>query len=77
MFEEEAMSLECWPIIMTDHPVASGNATETQDTNFVIMVCLKSWSDNRTLICTHCWELMKSLGSHCSSSLLFMMKVMV
>ncbi len=77
MFEEEAMSLECLPIIMTDHPVASGNATETQDTNFVIMVCLKSWSDNRILICTHCWELMKSLGSHCSSSLLFMMNVIV
>jgi hypothetical protein len=25
----------------------------------------------------HCWELMKSVGSHGSSSVLFMMKVMV
>jgi hypothetical protein len=29
------------------------------------------------LIYTHCWELMSSVGSHCSSSLLFVMKVMV
>jgi len=29
------------------------------------------------LICTHCWELMNLVGSHGSSSLLFMMKVMV
>jgi len=29
------------------------------------------------LLCTHLWELMKSVGSHGSSSLLFMMKVMV
>jgi hypothetical protein len=29
------------------------------------------------LIYTHCWELMSSVGSHGSSSLLFMMKVMV
>jgi hypothetical protein len=29
------------------------------------------------LIYTHCWELMNSLGSHGSSSLPFVMKVMV
>ncbi len=29
------------------------------------------------LIYTHCWELMNSMGSHGSSSLLFVMKVMV
>jgi len=29
------------------------------------------------LIYTHCWELMNSVGSHGSLSLLFMMKVMV
>ncbi len=29
------------------------------------------------LIYTHCWELMNSVGSHGSSSLLFVMKVMV
>jgi hypothetical protein len=29
------------------------------------------------LIYTHCWELMNSVGSHGSSSLPFMMKVMV
>jgi hypothetical protein len=30
-----------------------------------------------TFIYTHCWELMNSVGSHGSSSLPFMMKVMV
>jgi len=29
------------------------------------------------LIYTHCWELKNSMGSHGSSSLLFVMKVMV
>jgi len=29
------------------------------------------------LIDTHCWELMNSVGSHCSLSLPFVMKVMV
>jgi hypothetical protein len=28
-------------------------------------------------VSTHCWELMNSVGSHGSSSLLFVMKVMV
>jgi hypothetical protein len=44
--------------------VASGNATEFGRLFY-------------TFYYTHCWELMKSVGSHCSLSLLFMMKVMV
>jgi hypothetical protein len=37
----------------------------------------KFWEDYYMLIYTHCWELMNSVGSHGSSSLLFVMKVMV
>jgi hypothetical protein len=35
------------------------------------------WEDYYMLIYTHCWELMNSVGSHGSSSLPFVMKVMV
>jgi hypothetical protein len=35
------------------------------------------WADYHILIYTHCWEWMQSLGSHGSSSLLFVMKVKV
>jgi hypothetical protein len=41
------------------------------------MVCPSFWADYYMLIYTHCWELMNSVGSHGSSSLPFMMKVMV
>jgi hypothetical protein len=41
------------------------------------MVCPSSWADYYMLIYTHCWELMNSVGSHGSLSLLFVMKVMV
>jgi hypothetical protein len=40
------------------------------------MVCPSFWEDYYMLIYTHCWELMNSVGSHGSSSLPFMMKVM-
>jgi hypothetical protein len=41
------------------------------------MVCPSFWEDYYMLIYTHCWELMNPVGSHGSSSLLFVMKVMV
>jgi hypothetical protein len=41
------------------------------------MVCPSFWEDYYMLIYAHCWELMNSVGSHGSSSLPFMMKVMV
>jgi hypothetical protein len=41
------------------------------------MVCPSFWEDYYMLIYTHCWELMNSVGSHGSLSLLFVMKVMV
>jgi hypothetical protein len=41
------------------------------------MVCPSFWEDYYMLIYTNCWELMNSVGSHGSSSLLFMMKVTV
>jgi hypothetical protein len=41
------------------------------------MVCPSFWEAYYMLIYTHCWELMNSVGSHGSSSLLFVMKVMV
>jgi hypothetical protein len=40
------------------------------------MVHPKVWADYCILIHTHCQELMKSVGSHGSLSLLFMMKFM-
>ncbi len=42
-----------------------------------IMVRPSFWEDYYMLIYTHCWELMNSVGSHGSLSLLFVMKVMV
>jgi hypothetical protein len=42
-----------------------------------IMVSPSFWEDHYILIYTHCWELMNSVGSHGSLSLLFVMKVMV
>jgi hypothetical protein len=42
-----------------------------------IMVCPSFWEDYYMLIYTHCWELMNSVGNHGSSSLPFVMKVMV
>jgi hypothetical protein len=42
-----------------------------------IMVCSSFWEDYYMLIFTHCWELMNSVGSHSSSSLPFVMKVMI
>jgi hypothetical protein len=41
------------------------------------MVCPSFWEDYYMLIYTHCWGLMNLMGSHGSSSLLFVMKVMV
>jgi hypothetical protein len=41
------------------------------------MVCPSFWADYYMLIYTHCWELMNSVGCHGSSSLPFVMKVMV
>jgi hypothetical protein len=41
------------------------------------MVCPSFWEDYYMLIYTHCWELMNSVGSHGSLSLLFVMKVTV
>jgi hypothetical protein len=41
------------------------------------MVCPSFCEDYYLLVYTHCWELMNLVGSHGSSSLLFVMKVMV
>jgi hypothetical protein len=41
------------------------------------MVYRSFWEDYYMFIYTHCWELMNPMGSHGSSSLLFVMKVMV
>jgi hypothetical protein len=38
---------------------------------------LRFWADCYMLICTHCQELMKLVGSLGNLSMLFMMKVMV
>jgi len=41
------------------------------------MVCPSFWADYYMFFYTHYWELMNLVGSHGSSSLLFVMKVMV
>jgi hypothetical protein len=41
------------------------------------MVFPSFWADYYMLIYTHCWELMNLVGSHGSSSLPIVMKVMV
>ncbi len=56
--------------------IASRNATEAQGQIFYDGQP-RSWADYYILIYTHCWQLMKSVGSCGSSSLLFMMKVKV
>jgi hypothetical protein len=43
-------------------PVASGNATDTQDTDFCIFFCLTFWTVYCVTIYTHCDKLMKSVG---------------
>ncbi len=42
-----------------------------------MLFCLKFWARCYIFIYTHLWKLICSLGIHCSSSLLFMMKLMV
>ncbi len=44
---------------------------------FCIMVCLNFWADYQILIYSYHQEMMKSMGSHGSLSLQFMMEVMV
>jgi hypothetical protein len=44
---------------------------------FCVMVCSDFGQIVICFICTHCQELMKSVGSHGNLSMLFMMKVMV
>ncbi len=48
------------PLILTD---SSRNATETQDADFYDDL-LKIWLVYYVLICTLCWELMLTVGSH-------------
>jgi hypothetical protein len=52
--------------------VASGNETESQVADVCMMVCLKFWVDYHMHIITYCWELMESVGSHGSSSMMVM-----
>ncbi len=53
-------------------------ASENEDVNSYKMVCWNFWkADYYLVIYSHHQELVKSVGSHSSSSLLFMIKVMV
>jgi hypothetical protein len=55
----------------------SGNGTETDEADFRIKVCLEFWVDYYILIDTFCQELMKSVGSHVSLPLPFLMRVII
>jgi hypothetical protein len=69
----------CWIIYNltseSSHCFWKGNRNSGR--RLCIMVCPSFWEDYYMLIYTHCWELMNSVGSHGSSSLPSMMKVMV
>jgi hypothetical protein len=51
--------------------------TETQDEDVGMLVCRRFWDDLLDAFYGHHWELLKSVGSHGSSSRLFAMMVMV
>jgi hypothetical protein len=51
--------------------------TETQDEDVEMLVCKRFWFDLLDAFYGHRWELLKSVGSHGSSSWLFAMTVMV
>jgi hypothetical protein len=72
-----AISLECKPELQLGLPAASENVTETQDEDVGMLVCRRFWDDLLDAFYGHRWELLKSVGSHGSSSQLFAMTVMV
>jgi hypothetical protein len=45
---------------------------QSQDADVCMVVCLKFWVDYHMHIITYCWELMESVGSHGSSSMMAM-----
>jgi hypothetical protein len=57
---------------MISLPIASQNAKGTQDAYVYIMVFLKFWADHLILMYTPSRDLVKSVGSHGSLSLLNM-----
>jgi hypothetical protein len=57
--------------------IASGNATEAQNTDVCMILCLKFSADHLCLSTPHCHKLLTSVGIHGSLSLLYTMKVMV
>ncbi len=59
----------------SSHCFRKGNKNSRR--KLCIMVCPSFWEDYYMLIYTHYWELMNSVGSHGSSSLSFVMNVMV
>jgi hypothetical protein len=61
---------------MISFPIASENATGTQDADAcIIMVCPQFLADSYILVHTHVQELVKLVWSHGSMSMFFMMKV--
>ncbi len=72
-----AMSLRVLANITSESSHCFRKGNRNSGRRLCIMVCPSFWEDYYMLIYTHCWELMNSVGSHGSSSLLFVMKVMV
>jgi hypothetical protein len=72
------ISTEVWLAnIMSESSHCFWKGNRNSGHRLCIMVCPSFWEDYYMLIYTHCWELMNSVGSHGSSSLPFVMKVMV
>ncbi len=59
-------------ILLSESSVVCQNATETQDIDFCIMICLNSWADKCILIYTPLLKPDKSVGCKGSSSWLVM-----
>jgi hypothetical protein len=61
---------------MTNLPIASKNAIETQDADvYIIMVYPQFWAYFYIIVHTHIQELVKLVWSHDNVSMFFMLKV--
>jgi hypothetical protein len=63
--------------IMTESSCCFWKGNRSSGRRFCIIVCPTFWADHSIFFYTHHQELAKSVVSQCSSSLLFMIKVMV
>jgi len=76
-FVEQQLLIFFFTAMSTTWPSCNIKCNRNSTCRFCTIVCLKFLIDYFLLIHTHWWELMKSVSSHGSLSLLFVIKVMV